>query len=818
MEKAEIEKIVKGFQEMKPSQAFKKIDFTKLPKEVREQIKSQINEFSSDGLDLAEDSPTYKRFIKIMSDSFPSAFGIKITKPKPQPQEQPKVAEQKQEDPKEKVQGLELRLSVIKKMLKKERNSDKKEVLRVRLKIVGKMLEKAKQNLKSQKKNKKSLGGFLIGAAAGFVAGQMVDLKLSRKKVRFDLGGTVGTKKYLYSVTFETISPESAEVGDFESTGFEVEDSIDELQDILSIASYNYGINQKVSDASWSSSSPTMDKDYFEKGIEKYYTLFVKNIDGSPISIEEESTITEKLKEGRKLSWDEEGGEWYRSGGTIYSSDNDGKLVFNASTKGGKYSIEVRESDGYYSLYEYTNGRISGMGSYNNGELIRYRLMDTIVNSKKIDKINYLVQEDELGVLYYLDAYEKICDIYDSPDMRNWFSSLSETEKNKLLEKSKQDAIAHVKNHQYNNDDSTVGSFFNIFRKQNMVNAFHSKENTNTKKDISVSEWKEFFEASKNTEGDFSEYEKKYSDYPFQAPHIQDALKASDTFDEFLRRKERFENPSYKKGGGVTDDELEQLKEVHEKIRQILMDSGNEEYGDFIIDEISAAVGISNTISYYKEDEGYVRPKKVILKGFANDKNLEELKGVHEKIRQILIDNDSEEYGDVIIDEISEAVGIPPTSVYHERTLPSLGVENPKERFKKMQTDGNVGDVWLVFAKTKDNILLSERFDKSISHHEVYKHYKEKGYEIVDSKIFKATNKDVVNNFMDAVSVYIKEVYQDTVDWGNSLLSFSMRDNRIEVQRCFVVTQKGKEYELTPSDLVDKKYATGGKIDCGCQH
>ncbi len=42
------------------------------------------------------------------------------------------------------------------------------------------------------------------------------------------------------------------------------------------------------------------------------------------------------------------------------------------------------------------------------------------------------------------------------------------------------------------------------------------------------------------------------------------------------------------------------------------------------------------------------------------------LKEIHEAIRNILIDYNCEEYGDCIIDEISEAVGIEPTSVYYE--------------------------------------------------------------------------------------------------------------------------------------------------------
>jgi len=39
---------------------------------------------------------------------------------------------------------------------------------------------------------------------------------------------------------------------------------------------------------------------------------------------------------------------------------------------------------------------------------------------------------------------------------------------------------------------------------------------------------------------------------------------------------------------------------------------------------------------------------------------------IHEKIRTILIEYGCKEYGDCIIDEISEAVGILPTTAYYE--------------------------------------------------------------------------------------------------------------------------------------------------------
>jgi len=46
-------------------------------------------------------------------------------------------------------------------------------------------------------------------------------------------------------------------------------------------------------------------------------------------------------------------------------------------------------------------------------------------------------------------------------------------------------------------------------------------------------------------------------------------------------------------------------------------------------------------------------------------KQIEELKNKHEAIRNILINNDCEEHGDCIIDEICEAIGILPTTVYY---------------------------------------------------------------------------------------------------------------------------------------------------------
>lgn len=53
--------------------------------------------------------------------------------------------------------------------------------------------------------------------------------------------------------------------------------------------------------------------------------------------------------------------------------------------------------------------------------------------------------------------------------------------------------------------------------------------------------------------------------------------------------------------GSLTEKQVEDLKETHEKIRTVLINSGNKEFGDCIIDEICKSVGILPTTVYYKE-------------------------------------------------------------------------------------------------------------------------------------------------------------------------------------------------------------------------
>lgn len=125
---------------------------------------------------------------------------------------------------------------------------------------------------------------------------------------------------------------------------------------------------------------------------------------------------------------------------------------------------------------------------------------------------------------------------------------------------------------------------------------------------------------------------------------------------------------------------------------------------------------------------------------------------------------------------------------------------------------GGVGNVWIALSKTKDGLLLSESFQSQMTNKQLFDYYKNKGYTIIDSNIFKVSNKNVLEAFKDAVSKYIQEKYNESVDWQNTLLSYQIVGDRVIAQSCWVQTKNGNEYEVTPNDLVNKHFARGGGI------
>lgn len=53
----------------------------------------------------------------------------------------------------------------------------------------------------------------------------------------------------------------------------------------------------------------------------------------------------------------------------------------------------------------------------------------------------------------------------------------------------------------------------------------------------------------------------------------------------------------------LSKKEIEELKEIHDNIRTVLMNNGADEYGDCIIDEICEVTGILPTSVYYIDGE-----------------------------------------------------------------------------------------------------------------------------------------------------------------------------------------------------------------------
>lgn len=124
-----------------------------------------------------------------------------------------------------------------------------------------------------------------------------------------------GDKEYLYAVTYEIITPESSEQGDAEGRGWEVNYTKDTLENIISIGKHTYGVNEPSSsvphtDMWWSSTSPDNNRNYFEKGEEKYYSLHIKHLDNTKLTTQEASFINKLLTSNNRLSWDDLDNIW----------------------------------------------------------------------------------------------------------------------------------------------------------------------------------------------------------------------------------------------------------------------------------------------------------------------------------------------------------------------------------------------------------------------------------------------------------------------------------------------------------------------------
>jgi hypothetical protein len=106
-------------------------------------------------------------------------------------------------------------------------------------------------------------------------------------------------KKFKYSISFESWDEESLEMGETDNRGYEYQDEVANIGDILFKANTEYGIYYPSSFGNWESTEPLEDRDFFEKGIRKYFYLHIINEDGTEISNEENDFITFLLSDGR---------------------------------------------------------------------------------------------------------------------------------------------------------------------------------------------------------------------------------------------------------------------------------------------------------------------------------------------------------------------------------------------------------------------------------------------------------------------------------------------------------------------------------------
>jgi hypothetical protein len=209
------------------------------------------------------------------------------------------------------------------------------------------------------------------------------------------------TKNFKYSITYTESTEESSEYSDYSDQGYEVERQEAEIGDILHQAHSDYGIYSPTSLGSWESTSPLADRNYYEKGVDKYFQLHVMNVDGSQISEKEHNFITHLLSEGKYHADDFEeyafGGllkdsRWNR--GLSYKLD---RAKYNKNEKyevpmskrfadGGELKVgdEVQFSVPYFNSELHYNGKvIEFRGDY---VVVEYENLKDVLITTQLDK------------------------------------------------------------------------------------------------------------------------------------------------------------------------------------------------------------------------------------------------------------------------------------------------------------------------------------------------------------------------------------------------------------------------------------------------
>ncbi len=123
---------------------------------------------------------------------------------------------------------------------------------------------------------------------------------------------------YNVSVTYEIITDESAEQGDVAERGYEREREdvdADELRRLVQNYGFSDPSSSRLEDRMWfSTTSPRKDRDYFENGERKFFSLHLNSVNGEPPTLEDYADIvrmanikmTDLEKVGTRMQPDED--------------------------------------------------------------------------------------------------------------------------------------------------------------------------------------------------------------------------------------------------------------------------------------------------------------------------------------------------------------------------------------------------------------------------------------------------------------------------------------------------------------------------------
>ena len=128
-----------------------------------------------------------------------------------------------------------------------------------------------------------------------------------------------GTKEFIYSITYQELDrsqfADGEDISDYTDQGYDIEPTNSRLSFIIENAKNNYGIYEPssshvIAGCWWSSTQPKQNREFFEKGKEVYYSLHIKNQDGSDLTKEESEFITKLLNSSLRTYWDDNENKW----------------------------------------------------------------------------------------------------------------------------------------------------------------------------------------------------------------------------------------------------------------------------------------------------------------------------------------------------------------------------------------------------------------------------------------------------------------------------------------------------------------------------